>query len=503
MNEKLPGFHPLQFPAVPADTERGTVPLKKIWKIIREPLLRWSQSGWFWGGAFALCGLVYVLLKGIYLNNDIDNSWTGAWIFNFWNRGITEDIIFFEGDASYWGVRFFSHIFCWIYGFAGMVFGFTRDVWIGVSAFWMLTGFLIWYGIGKILLPNRNAARVFLFLLVLAGVSVAAAMKIRTDAFVFAFNALAFYLFLRGKYFWAVFCACIAVETHPVGICGICYPAAYLLCCRREVFDLRHPGAFLRMAAGGLCGILLYLLLHWSTLAELLPVLSNATSGRSNFLYAHFFGRSSYPWRYLPELLLFAAAFAGHFLVFGRRKFFFPLTVLLFLLFSFLIARGNFHYALFAYPAFLLLTVNLVDRLDRAVPVLLALGWLLLMLPQYSFLIWRNSGGRDFNEYIARLQSVKIPENVRICGMPNDYFAFMKHKGFRTLRLYRPDQEAYIIRHEKTIYMQPDWEHISEEAVRSAGVWKIAEFPLRSDGRISVWHKLPVSRNKPEENDKP
>ena len=101
MNEKLPGFHPLQFPAVPADTEQGTVPLKKIWKTIREPLLRWSQSGWFWGGAFALCGLVYVLLKGIYLNNDIDNSWTGAWIFNFWNRGITEDIIFFEGDASY------------------------------------------------------------------------------------------------------------------------------------------------------------------------------------------------------------------------------------------------------------------------------------------------------------------------------------------------------------------------------------------------------------------
>ncbi|MEI6972017.1 MAG: hypothetical protein WCL44_10935 [bacterium] len=462
--------------------------MSTVLKKCEEFLAGLAGARWFWFMAGAMAVGVYSVLHGIYLNNDIDNAWTTAWIYNFTRYGSTHDVVFCDGDATYWGVRFFSHLFCWLYGGVASVTGFDRNSLQVISIALMVAGFYFWFRIGSTLLEDRRSNAVFMVLLVFSGVAVAAAMKIRVDALVFALSALSFLLMIRARWFLSILVACVAVETHPIGITAFCYLGAYLLACRREVLlDWKRPRALLLMIAGGLCGVALYVGLHHSELASMGAMVQNATRERGNFLYMHFFGRGSLPWRYLPELLLFVAALVAHFIVFRRRKAFFPIAVAMLLACSMLIRRGNFHYALFAYPAFLLLTANVAGRLSRALPALLAVGWLVLMVPQFTFLAIRNQPGRDFNDYVATLKRTGIPEASAVYGMPSDYFAFMDYPGFRTLPLCRKDREAYLIEHSGTIYMQPGFRCDLDYDPLRWSLGKISEFRPRSGGLVTIW----------------
>lgn len=114
--------------------------------------------------------VIYALLFGIYSNNDIDNTWSSAWIYNFYEHGTTRDIVFREADANYWGVRFFSHIFCYIYGSILSYAGYTLHHVLLISLMFAVAGAACWYAIANKLLKDQRQVLAFLFMLVWSGV---------------------------------------------------------------------------------------------------------------------------------------------------------------------------------------------------------------------------------------------------------------------------------------------------------------------------------------------
>lgn len=181
--------------------------------------------------------------------------------------------------------------------------------------------------------------------------------------------------------------ACIAVETHPIGGITFFYIFSYILSYEREFLWFKNVKGFLLAAAGLLAGALMYYALHHQEIGNTASVMLGKSQDLQdkNFLAAHFWGRNSYAYRYFPELILFATSFIAHFAYYRKKDFFFPLTVVMLVISTFVFRRGNPHYALFIYPAFLLLTVHTTAAINAKYQPLrwLVIGWLLLMLPQY------------------------------------------------------------------------------------------------------------------------
>ncbi|MBN2640480.1 MAG: hypothetical protein JXR78_02385 [Victivallales bacterium] len=435
---------------------------------------------------------VYSALFGIYINNDVDNTWSTAWIYNLWNYGIQKDIVFCENDESYWGVKYFSHIYCYFYGALLSVLGWTKYNVFAISLGLTTAGLFFWKKIADRIFKDSDKVFVFISMLALSGVVIATANKARSDAFVFMFMALSIYLFIGRHYFFSMLSACVAVETHPIGVITFFYLASYVFCFEQDILFLRKKKELGQIAAGVFCGIVIYLLLHYNNLSGLQATLNSGTSsGPSNFLAAHFWGRSSYWFRFIPELVIFIAAYGFHFVFFKKEKIFFPLTALMILVSSFLLRRGNFHYAVFAYPAFLMLAVNTFSRPVHGMKLLLLL-WMLLMIPQYALLTWKNNPGRDYPQYIRDLSKVSFAENTRIYGMPSDWFALCRYREFRDISSFRNDVECYVIRHHGTIYMVKDYAYRLDNDPARWQIRIIITIKPKSGGIIEILHITPI-----------
>lgn len=437
---------------------------------------------------------VYALLFGIYSNNDIDNTWSTAWIYNFYEHGITRDIVFKEGDANYWGVRFFSQIFCYIYGAILSYTGYTLRHVLLISLVFAGCGAACWYLIARKLLQDRREALTFIFMLLWSGVFFAAANKARTDAMVFFLMSFSILLWLRQYRFFSMLIACAAVETHPIGGITFFYILAYVLCHERKILFLQDWKALLQAGAGLTAGFIIYLALHHQEFGQAAGVLLGKSQDLQdrNFLAAHFWGRDSFRFRYLPELALFAAAFIAHFIIYRKKDFYFPLTVMLLVLSTFIFRRGNPHYAVFVYPAFLMLTVHVFGRKRPGYfrPEYLLTAWLLFMLPQYLYLAWRNAPGRQHPDYIQQLQNLNLPKSSRIYGMPADWFALYDHPGFRSVSGLRKDSESFIIEHQNTVFSQPGFQYDLNYDPQKWRVVRIKTLNLKAGGQLNIYQVL-------------
>jgi hypothetical protein len=427
-------------------------------------------------------------LFGIYINNDIDNAWSTAWIYNFYQHGITQDIVFCEGDPSYWGVRFFSQIYCYIYGAILSVTGYTLYHVQLISLTFVALSLFFWFQIGKKILQDQKQALIFLFMLAWSSVVFAAANKARVDAMVFFLMGFSFFCWMSQWRLVSIFLACAAVETHPIGGITFLYILSYVLCYEREF--LFNPLKWISSIFGLLLGAGLYFGLHHQDLGSLSTVMSSHETPKTNFLAAHFWGRHSYFFRYLPELLLFITAFIMHFFIYRKKDFFFPFIVVMMILSTYIFKRGNAHYALFAYPAFLLLTVHTVAGM-RIKLVYLVTFWILLMLPQYLFLAWKNEHGRMYPDYVIQLQKLNLPKDNLIYGMPMDWFAFYDYPGFRSLTSSGRSKEFIMLEHRNTIFKQPDYQYQFD--LQKYRYKKIQTVSLKSGGIIAVYQ---VSENK-------
>lgn len=443
---------------------------------------------------FCLLLLIYSFLFSRYLLNDVDDTWTTAWTYYFIHDNTTRDIVFMEDNPNYWGVRFFSHIFCYIYGTILLLVGFTRDNVHLISNLFGLGTLWCWYQTGKKIFTEKKD--VFVFLLLLAGSTLffASANKARSDMFVLFFISLSLWLLSEKKYFFSALAACIAIETHPIGGLAFGYLAAYVYIFDKELLRLENRKGLLWLAAGGLVGFCGYLGLHYNEISHLRGMFG-ALPESSNFLYAHFFGRNSFPWRYWPDMFIFIAA--GGFAVYRgvlRRQITFPLLASLLLIAeSFVFRRSNFHYALFCYPAFLMLAVESFGNLRWKNISLLLLVFMCFQLPQYGYLYWKNGSCRDYRQYMSELASFPFPENVPVYGHPADWFGLQKYRTFRSLTGYQPqNREFYLIEHDGTRYAHP--EQLPTVDKTGYRVSLLKQINLSSGGTVCILKLTPLGK---------
>ena len=455
------------------------------WKTPAAKILPFLKKHWPECLTAAVAAAVWGLLFDRFLPNDIDDTWTTSWVYYFIHDGQTRDMIFMEQVPEYWGVRFFSHIFCWICGGVLSLIGFTRSNVHLLSNLWMLGGLALWYQVGKRVWQDRKQAAELVLLLALSTIVVSAANKGRSDAFIFFLQSASLLLFAGKHYFSALLTLCLAVETHPIGILGGCYLAAWTVVYDRDLLRLKNLSGLFRLIAGGMAGFGIYLLLHASELRNFGAML-NSIGPQENFLTMHFFGREHFAWRYWPDLLIFsAAAVWGVIRLVSDKKCSFALASTFFLLAgSLVIRRGNFHYALFCYPAFLMLAWETFGRFElKKIPLILAL-WAGLQLPQFLYLVHRNLPCRDHRIYLQFLAETEFPADAVICGHPADWFGLQKYRGFRSLTHYHPPKtEFYLIEHAGTRYQQPDIPAVPRENLQ---VQELRSLRLPSGGTVRI-----------------
>jgi hypothetical protein len=134
--------------------------------------------------------------------------------------------------------------------------------------------------------------------------------------------------------------------------------------------------------------------------------------------------------RHLPELVVILACVGWFFYKrYDREIFFIPAFLVASLLFTLMIRRPNFMYAIYVYPAFLLLILWVFERRGR---LWLATALMLLyLLPQYAVVFVQNREW-DMDAYIAKVRTLTPDDQATIIGSPNDWFAFKDRSFFVT-----------------------------------------------------------------------
>jgi len=396
---------------------------------------------------------VYGALFGRYRLENIDDAWTLAWAHNFINRGIETDLVFYDGQGG--GVYAFGKLYCILYGPLLNAMGWTKAHAHGISIGLSCTALLFWYLALRRIGYGRQ--RCFTFVIVLGLIEPVFAMgnMARVDALVFLLVAASFCAFAAGFFLLAGLAAILAVEIHPIGCVAFFYMAALALARFRPGLERKRMIAeTLLLGVGAMLGVVVYVALHYKSLGAAAGSVAynvRASFGVPNFLY-HYYFKTKYL-RHIPELVITVAAFALYLAKRSWRDDRFPLLAALALTASsFLIRRANFHYAVFAYPAFTLLWVYTSERWRRPA-VLLALV-LALVLPQYALVAYqhRHASTTAFEQYVARLR-VALPDDAQpIVGSANEWFAFTDREFYHH-RLFKRGRfkACYLIAEEELV----------------------------------------------------
>jgi hypothetical protein len=376
----------------------------------------------------AVCLLAYALLFGRYRIEEVDDAWYLSYFYNKYVHGSGEDIAFADTAKA----NFFMAAQIAINGPLLSYFGWSKAVIHTINLAWMALAAASWWAIGgKVLGGGWKTRLVFVALLFASEAMIGAAYKARSDAMAFALASGAILLYAWDWPFLAGFLLLVGFETHPIALVG----AVYLIGLAAHSFVQTRDGrALLRRAVlggvGALCGVGYYFLLHRVSPAELIAFLRNDAGAGVNPLYSHFFLRAGM--RFVPELGVVLLAFVIAVTkrdVFVRRPSFLLFGVVT--LSSLLMTRGNFHYAIFYYPALVLLVVDVANTMRWR--TFLALGAALYFLAFHGALLYRN---RHIDE--AELQSSyralagKIAPDKLVFGPPNAWFALKEQYRYPT-----------------------------------------------------------------------
>jgi hypothetical protein len=375
---------------------------------------------------------LYWLVGHRYRVKHIDDAWTLSLAYNFFYKGVTRDLVF---ENPWGGLDLFGKTYAWTYGGVLHLAGWSRE-----NAYYLST-LLTWAAIalwGWILVRLRFEPPVVLAVTALMLVTdpfFSVACQARVDALVFLIASLSFALFVGGHLVAAGVAAAVGMEIHPMGLMALVYIAACAAAWPERIAGSRRR---LVVTAGSLglglaIGLGYYLVLHWEGLTGLGQALARATSedtSVNNYLYYYFLKTKYY--RHLPELALFVAALV----VYWRRGWFrddrfVGLFVAAVVLSSLLVRRPNFLYAVYAYPAFLLLVVYTAERLG--VRRILVGATVVFLLLQYAFVAYRN---RDFSfpALVSELEAAVPDDGLPVFGSHNEWFA-LRDRAFLRFEL--------------------------------------------------------------------
>lgn len=393
------------------------------------------------GIAFAflvLSGLIYTLLHNIYRLDGLEDGWMLCYADNWINHGITGDPCF---GSSICGVRYCLVTYSFLYGKFLNLVGWTKPAAFLLSTVLVLAGVVVWYFILKSLRFSKRIALTFVLVIAAIEPFFSAAKCARPEALVFLLISLSMWSFIRDRRFLSGALAMIACETHPAGVFVLAYVASIAAYEWVEVEPGLRP-LFRRCWAfipGCLVGLTYYFVMHYQFLSAGREAMAgyHVFDGEvKNILFAYYF--KSKMLRHIPELVLIGVA-AWVFIsrsIYAKEKFA-GIFALVMVVTSFIVPYPNAHYALYFYPAFILLVLVTFERIGRLNLVLALL--LALLVPQYSFVYYKNHDW-DFNAYLTGVRSAVPKDALPVVGGADVWFA-LRNREFHALN-YNSDFKA-------------------------------------------------------------
>lgn len=156
--------------------------------------------------------------------------------------------------------------------------------------------------------------------------------------------------------------------------------------------------------------------------------------------FSQYFIHRSY-YRHVPELiiLLISGVFFIRSKLFLQHRF---LSVALVLTFigSIIIRRSVYIYVIYYFPLFIMLMVATAAHYRKR--LLLALLFVGLLLPQYTYLWWKQ-GGFHFDRYVTAVRAAMPDDALPIVGSSNNWFAFMETGRFHDYRVAKKVAERF------------------------------------------------------------
>jgi hypothetical protein len=372
----------------------------------------------------------YIMLNGVYRPDNIDDPWSLSFADNFVNHGVAVDKVFGQDAAGDSGVQLFGITHAVAYGKILNMIGWTRFNAHLISIFFVLLSAPVWFAVLRRTALGSAGAAAFSLAYLFVEPVFAAANQARPDAMILFFAALALYSAVKEMWFAAGLICAVSIELHPVGAITICYPAALMISSAvlgdKQWSSIFRQSGFLFL--GGLTGLLYYLALHYRALPLLVSGLQAAGGSSQHFDNAlvQYFFHTKYM-RHLPELAVMLMASAVY--IIRKRWKSDPFAGILFMLtvlFIFIIRRPNFMYAVFVYPAFLLLVMSALKGIIK--PYYICIALLLYLVPQYMF-VWIKNRNVDMPGYLAKLEAAVPQDSVPVVGPPCSWYVF-RDRGF-------------------------------------------------------------------------
>ena len=370
---------------------------------------------------FLTLAVLYLGFHGRYIPEYIDNTWSFSWAWNLYKLGEYRDLVFGE---RYNGTQIFQRTPAIVYGAVASVLGWSREVAMAVSKFFVLASAFTWYLILQRLGYKRVTALTFAGIMLLLEAYFGIANKIRSEPLVLFFCSVSFLLFQYERYLFSGLILGLAVESHPFAIIGGFWIIAYL-CLIWPQIKLR-PKVYGQYAVKYFFGLIISLGYWYWLHGDAIENMGFAAKKLGGNVFMEYFLLRRFAWRHLPELVGVLTALA---IFIFRRKYSTHPFVLPFLtvvtIFPFIMTRGNMHYIVYIYPAVLLLVVTVCENMK--VLYLLIYSVLLFQVPQYVLLFHNN---RNFNhrEIISRLRQ-EVPTDAEfIYGNPFAWFAFQERE---------------------------------------------------------------------------
>jgi len=246
----------------------------------------------------------------------------------------------------------------------------------------------------------------------------------RPEALTFFLVSLSFLSFISGWHLSSGVLALIAFENHPMGIIVFIYILSWIISEWSVFFKVKTAAIkkLLFFIGGIIIGSVYYFTLHYSGLSSINVFIQEGMRGfLITVLYQYFFVTAKY-YRHIVELVFFSACL----LIFIRKGFFKEQRFILIFLTGILAAnfinpRPNFHYTIYFYPSFLLLSLAALEKIDK---MMWGVSFLFVLFLAYYLSIYYRNHDYNCNTYSTRIASIVPADNLPVVGSPNEWFAF-------------------------------------------------------------------------------
>jgi hypothetical protein len=380
------------------------------------------------------------LVFGLYGIHAIDDAWTLSFDYFYYYEGFEFDRVFERGLGI---VAYFGKIHAYLYGTILDVIGWKRANAQLISITLIIASAWLWYRIAFLCGYEKYYAMAVGVLILLLDPFMSVAHKARPEALTFFLLSLSIYSLYRKQFLLAGIIAGLSIENHPMGAISLAYILAFIFSQYGIKSLLKQKRILLKIAAGLVASAVFYLILHGEHLNNLL---THAKQGDGSniqekwFLYQHFFESRFH--RHLPEFFiwLFVVFIFLYKKLYTIKNYQFAFIALISVfLFSLLISHGNKQYGLYLYPAFILITLSVVQYYKKL--TILLLFFCALMLPQYAFVYWKFKGF-DFAQYTKIVHNITPKNNLPIWGHPNHWFAFNDRENNTTIRNFHTGEKT-------------------------------------------------------------